>query len=231
MRQRKFLSGFKTIMLHVRKSEGGLMSCHNATPPGSRRQPRALATCLVTSQVVTSMRSLIFLGVATCTSGFVATHGPVASIRGTLPAVNTCLRKCTIQLEANNSNDEPMQIHHAAALLAGTSIGGGFLALPTISALMGFLPAAVAMIGMWSLLMVAALAYAEGATRVLASRTSALEEDGCDPDVEDCTSRVSIASLSEAAFGHRISNLCTIALGTQILAMVTAQLVKSAESA
>lgn len=137
----------------------------------------------------------------------------------TAPALRLASR-CTLAL---CTNDEPMRVHDAAALCAGTSIGGGFLALPSVSAPMGFLPAAVAMVSMWLLLLVAAFAYAEGATRVLADRESSTNEK--EP------SRVSIASLSSAAFGARMSSFCTCAFIAQVVAMVTAQLVKTAEIA
>jgi tyrosine-specific transport protein len=118
-------------------------------------------------------------------------------------------------------HQQPMKPHHAAALVAGTSVGGGFLALPSVTAPIGFPVAATSMCAIWILLIVAALAYAEGASRVLKDRVSSAAS----------TEGVSIASFSRAAFGSRVSSLCTLAFVAQILAMVTAQLVKTAEIA
>jgi len=146
------------------------------------------------------------------------------------------------------SQDEPMKSHHAATLIAGTSIGGGFLALPTVTAPIGFPVAATAMCGVWCMLMVAAFAYAEGASRVLLEKGKHNHEDATTPGglggalgksadggaggaAGDGQQKVSIASLSAAAFGARASTVCTVAFVGQVLAMITAQLVKTAEVA
>ena len=156
---------------------------------------------------------------------FVASPGLPAS-----PVHSATFRhRPTLSATAATEQAAPTTVVDAAALCAGTSIGGGFLALPSVSAAMGFLPAATAMVGIWALLFVSALAYAEGACRVLAGReTKVLVSPNARG--EDDTSRVSIASLSEAAFGSRSSSFCTIAFIFQVLAMITAQLIKTAES-
>jgi len=130
-------------------------------------------------------------------------------------------------LMAMSAQQQPMKPYHAASLVAGTSIGGGFLALPTVTAPIGFPVAATSMCAIWSMLVVAALAYAEGASRVLKSR----EISPSGESQSSSSERVSIASFSRAAFGSRVSSLCTLAFVAQILAMVTAQLVKTAEIA
>eukprot|EP00966_Prymnesium_polylepis_P129587 2996773-Prymnesium_polylepis.1 len=86
---------------------------------------------------------------------------------------------------------------------------------------MGFLPAAVALTGVWSFLVLTAITYAEAGSSVLRQMQS--ENAGDDPD------GFSVVSLTRRTFGDRVSAMCSLAFLAQMLAVVTAQVVKAGE--
>lgn len=114
----------------------------------------------------------------------------------------------------------------AAAILAGTAIGGGFLALPAVTSPLGFLPSVAALTGIWLFLALAGVCYAEATAAVLVA------EQAASPSAADEEAPVvSVLSITRATFGDRVSIVCSLAFACQMLAVVTAQVVKGASIA
>ncbi|KAL1514646.1 hypothetical protein AB1Y20_003738 [Prymnesium parvum] len=118
-------------------------------------------------------------------------------------------------------SEPPMLLSDASAMIAGTAIGGGILALPIVTTPMGFLPALVALTCVWGFLLLTAIAYAEAGSSVLRQIHS--ESSGGRSTV------FGVVSLTRRAFGGKISGACSVAFLTQMLAVVTAQVVKAGE--
>lgn len=111
-----------------------------------------------------------------------------------------------------------MRSADAVAMIAGTAIGGGLLALPIVTTPMGFLPATVALLSVWCFLVLTAITYAEAGSRVLR-----------DIDPKRLGGGFSVVSLTRCAFGGRVSAACSLAFLAQMLAVMTAQVVKAGE--
>lgn len=125
----------------------------------------------------------------------------------------------SLQLDVSDAAEEPaptMPVLDGVSIIAGTAIGGGFLALPSVTAPMGVRPAVVLMLLVWAFLAVTGIAYAEAASISL--------ESGSD-DSGDVTGGVSVASITERTFGERAAYVCSLAFAAQMLAVVTAQVV------
>jgi len=111
----------------------------------------------------------------------------------------------------------------AAAILAGTAIGGGFLALPAVTSPLGFLPSVAALTGIWLFLALAGVCYAEATAAVLVA------EQAASPSAADEEAPVvSVLSITRATFGDRVSIVCSLAFACQMLAVVTAQVLTGA---
>ena len=106
--------------------------------------------------------------------------------------------------------DRPMGALDAASIVAGTAIGGGFLALPAIIAPVGYLPSLCGLVGIWALLTASAVALVEAAGHVLSS-----------PGNADAS--VSHAAVIRHAFGPRCANVCSALFVAQIVAIMTAR--------
>ena len=130
-------------------------------------------------------------------------------------------------IQNNNRNKQQLPITDAVAIVAGTAIGGGFLALPLVTQPMGFKPSLVALVAVWAFLTSTAILYAEAAAIMIAQKTATL--DVAAGDGEDQQTAVSITSLSEQIFGRTGSIACSIAFACQMLSVVTAQVVKAGE--
>jgi len=129
------------------------------------------------------------------------------------------LAATTPPASADDSADELMQPGDAAALVAGTAIGGGFLALPAVTSQLGFFPSAAALVGVWAFLALTGIAFVEAVATALEAARAEGEPDAL----------VSVPSLTERAFGLRASLVCSAAFGFQMLAVATAQVVKAGE--
>ena len=106
----------------------------------------------------------------------------------------------------------------AAAILAGTAIGGGFLALPAVTSPLGFLPSVAALTGIWLFLALAGVCYAEATAAVLAA-----EQAASPAAAGEEAPVVSVLSITRATLGDRVSVVCSLAFAAQMLAVVTAQ--------
>lgn len=137
----------------------------------------------------------------------------------------SCRVRPPLSMSADSSTQDATSTGDGIAIIAGTAIGGGFLALPTVTAPIGFLPSTAGLFAVWVLLVLTGITYAEACIRT-AEQT--LEEDsaGCE---DELTSGASIVSVSQRALGRDVSVLCSIAFAAQMFAVLTAQIVKSGE--
>ena len=122
---------------------------------------------------------------------------------------------CPEDRSAADPDQERGSTTDAAAILAGTAIGGGFLALPSVTSPLGFAPSVVALSGMWLLLALAGIAYAEATARALDGN------EGGPP--------ASVFSITRLTFGGAASTACSLAFLAQMIAVITAQCVKAAQ--
>mmetsp|Transcript_3860 Transcript_3860/g.7716 ORF Transcript_3860/g.7716 Transcript_3860/m.7716 type:complete len:515 (+) Transcript_3860:62-1606(+) len=153
--------------------------------------------------------------------GHLALSNPGAAIVEGLPAVTPRLRHT--QQGAAGSNDDssqpaPPKVRDAASIFAGTAIGGGSLALPTVVAPMGLAPAMLGLIIASVFVTVTSLAYGEVALAVTASR----QED-------DDSTAVSVVTIVFDVLGRSAAVACSVAFVTQMLVIQTAQVIKAGE--
>lgn len=85
---------------------------------------------------------------------------------------------------------------------------------------MGILPACFALTSVWAFLLLTSIAYAEAGSTVL--RQIQLSH-------HDASDDFGVVSLTTYAFGGKVSAACSLAFLTQMLAVVTAQIVKAGE--
>ena len=139
-----------------------------------------------------------------------ALHAPrIAHVRTALPIVAT----------ATADDDAGGTVQDGAALIAGTAIGGGILALPSCTAPLGVGPTLVGLFGVWLFFAITGVAWAEAASTTLEECAA---EEGCDPTA------VSVVSVTRGTLGELPSALCSLAFLSQMVAITTAQLVKAA---
>lgn len=127
------------------------------------------------------------------------------------------------------------------AIIAGTCIGGGFLALPTVTAPVGILPSTAALIGVWLFLVLTGISYAEACIRIAnapqAERAEAGDNDAAADDDDDDSddadefldAGTSIVSVTSRTLGKGFSLFCSFAFATQMVAVITASVVKSGD--
>lgn len=106
----------------------------------------------------------------------------------------------------------------AVSIIAGTAIGGGFLALPAVTAPLGYLPSAFGLLSVWAFLSLTAVTFVEACGY-------AVEE----AEAEGSPVAVSHASIISRAFGPRLAFVGGCAFCAQMVAVLTAQVVKGGE--
>jgi tyrosine-specific transport protein len=115
----------------------------------------------------------------------------------------------------DNSNESPVsKILSAALLIAGTTVGGGFLALPTVVAPTGFFPSAIALVGVWAFLGGQALTLVEVLCRVR-NRENDTQRRAPPPG---------IATAAKAAFGIAGERAITLLLVVVVEATLVSQI-------
>ncbi len=141
-------------------------------------------------------------------------HRPVllAMQQGTKPDVHK-----------QDAQEQKISVVDAVAMVGGSAVGGGFLAVPEVTATLGILPSTAGLLMSWAFLVMAGLAYVEAAGACCR-----------DADGEGRKPSCSILALSRRSFGRRLPRLPT-ALScvflAQMFAIVTANLCKAAELA
>jgi len=135
--------------------------------------------------------------------------------------------------DAQESDEQPQQITrtNAASIIAGTAIGGGFLALPSVTSPLGYGPAALGLILAWTFLLLSSTAFIEAAGLVADVRDMENGNGvGVGPDIAVAEEgATSVATLIRYAFGKKAALVGGSLFIAQMLAVVTAQVVKGAE--
>jgi len=109
-----------------------------------------------------------------------------------------------------------LRIMNAAFLVAGTTIGGGFLALPTVVAPSGFYPSAVTLLGVWGYFLAQSFILVECIQRARARTTTAGTGTGDgDPGVA-ATAQSVFGMKGEVAIGILLTVLIQATLVSQI---------------
>eukprot|EP00930_Biecheleria_cincta_P019183 TRINITY_DN14710_c0_g1_i1.p1 TRINITY_DN14710_c0_g1~~TRINITY_DN14710_c0_g1_i1.p1 ORF type:complete len:526 (+),score=51.91 TRINITY_DN14710_c0_g1_i1:109-1686(+) len=140
-------------------------------------------------------------------------------------AIETSARDDGLQAEASTGD--------GIAIIAGTCIGGGFLALPTVTAPVGFLPSTAALVGVWVFLVLTGISYAEACIRISNASQAAGTEARDDSDLDDSDELIdagtSIVSVTSRTLGKGFSLFCSLAFAAQMIAVITASVVKAGD--
>eukprot|EP00977_Amphora_coffeiformis_P019445 scaffold7234_cov181-Amphora_coffeaeformis.AAC.6 len=131
------------------------------------------------------------------------------------------VRNATTSTSSDGNSQRPMKITDAVAIIAGTAVGGGFLALPSFTSPIGYLPTVLGLCLAFAFLALSALAFCEAAG--LAS------DDARQKKQDSSAVGTSVASVIRQAFGRRWALLAGFGFLAQMLAVMTAQVVKGAE--
>ena len=105
-------------------------------------------------------------------------------------------------------------IVNAALLIAGTTVGGGFLALPTVVAPNGFVPSAVALVGVWLYFWMESMVVVEClilSKQILTSDNCNIQEEG---EEGEQTLLSSSSSADASSSGPGISAAARLAFGS-----------------
>ena len=120
-----------------------------------------------------------------------------------------------------------MGVKDGVAVIAGSALGGGFLALPLVTAPLGILPSLVGLGMAWAFIAALCTVYAEVSAQTLKDKAS--EGKGRDDRAMLEDEGVSIVSVAQRRLGDTAAVVCSVAFLFQMLAVVTAQVAKSGE--
>lgn len=110
--------------------------------------------------------------------------------------------------EVSSNTRDLIDLVKTSFLIAGTTIGGGFLALPTVVAPCGFYPAAISLFGVWFYFLAQSFALVECINRA--------KIDSEVPPTIASISRTAFGSKGEAAIGILLTILIQATLVSQI---------------
>lgn len=124
------------------------------------------------------------------------------------------------------SEPPPMTVRNGISIIAGTAIGGGFLALPSVTAPIGYGPTFLGLILSWMFLTFSSHAFIEaaGLASDVRSHRNLYNGENVETDVRKST----ISSIIMEAFGKRWGIVVGVAFVCQLLAVMTIQIVKGA---
>jgi amino acid permease len=116
---------------------------------------------------------------------------------------------------------------NCASIIAGTTIGGGFLALPYATAPSGALPSSIALVGCWLYLLANAFALADANLYVI-QELSDQKSESTDGSVtgNSISGPVSVFTLAKAAFGRPGGAVAGLLFFSLMLSTLIAQLSK-----
>lgn len=116
---------------------------------------------------------------------------------------------------SGSRSPRPFRLTDASAIIAGTAIGGGFLALPSVTTPIGYLPTALGLSAAWIFLLFSAFSFVESAGLVadLRSQSEGDKEEGA----------ISVATVLRYAFGKKLALVGGFGFILQMAAVVTAQ--------
>ena len=130
-------------------------------------------------------------------------------------------------LRVTSREPPPMKIKDGASIIAGTAIGGGFLALPSVTSPIGYGPTALGLVASWGFLLLSAFAFVEAAGLVSDAR-SRKEKSPTYKEDEDTEGGLAISSIIREAFGKKWGIASGLAFIAQMIAVMTIQVVKGA---
>lgn len=130
--------------------------------------------------------------------------------------------------DAPETEVELMGVKDGVAVIAGSALGGGFLALPLVTAPLGILPSLVGLGMAWAFIAALCTVYAEVSAQTLTDKAvEAVQSREDRPMLEQ--EGVSIVSVAQRKLGDSAAVICSVAFLFQMLAVVTAQVAKSGE--
>eukprot|EP00435_Cladocopium_sp_Y103_P053903 s931_g17.t1 len=149
--------------------------------------------------------------------------------RGGLPKARQMKVKQRNQRDATRDPPvEVMGVKDGVAVIAGSALGGGFLALPLVTAPLGILPSLVGLGMAWAFIAALCTVYAEVSAQTLKDKAvDAVQSREDRPMLEE--EGVSIVSVAQRRLGDSAAVVCSVAFLFQMLAVVTAQVAKSGE--
>ena len=130
-------------------------------------------------------------------------------------------------LRVKSREPPPMRIKDGASIIAGTAIGGGFLALPSVTSPIGYGPTALGLVASWGFLLLSAFAFVEAAGLVSDARSRKEKSPTYKKD-EDTEGGLAISSIIREAFGKKWGIVSGLAFIAQMIAVMTIQVVKGA---
>lgn len=120
--------------------------------------------------------------------------------------------------ERSEERASSSKVRSCAALIAGTTIGGGFLALPTATAPLGALPATIGLFGCWLYLLYCA--YALSSTIFLIKENSETSGNTDNPQ------QLSIFSIVKTCLGSTAGTISALTFVVLMVATLVAQFSK-----
>lgn len=114
--------------------------------------------------------------------------------------------------------EKPITTTDAVSIITGTAIGGGFLALPSLTTPIGYVPAVCGLVASWAFLWCGSCAFCEAAGLIEEKKQLAAEGR---KDEGDMTA--SLATVIQYALGPRVAWMSGMGFLLQMLAIVTAQ--------
>jgi len=174
-----------------------------------------------------ALGGVVLLASLLCHPGQTLSFAPASTVVPLRSRIVAASRASTIQTELFDksqahkpvkSSEKKATVLHAVTILAGTSIGGGFLALPYATAPPGLLPSAVGMVVCWMFLLVCGLSLADATlARMRAETNPAL------------WSQVSVLSVARSAGGSALGNIAGALFAVSCTLTLAAQNAKSAD--
>lgn len=131
--------------------------------------------------------------------------------------------KCKASTPITKSKVNKTTVASQAALIAGTTIGGGFTTLPAATAPCGFFPSALGLVGVWTYLLGCSLSFANAIFLMKKNRTIVTTHDNKSDSDDDI---ISIFSLVRKCFGNTAGVLTGLLFLLLIKATLVAQLSK-----
>ena len=129
-----------------------------------------------------------------------------------------------------SSSSRPMKTTDACAIITGTAVGGGFLAIPSLTSPIGWLPTALGLTLAYGFLVLSAIAFTEAAGLADEDKRRIRQDmSKTGSKVDANVGGTSVASVIRHAFGKKWAVVAGLGFLAQMVAVMTAQVVKGAE--
>ncbi len=126
-------------------------------------------------------------------------------------------RNDSVLFDSNEKQSGTLDVLNASFLVAGTTIGGGFLALPTVVAPSGFYPSAIALLGVWGYFLAQSFILVECIVNHRSEQMN--REDGAWQDGGG-----GVAAIAKSAFGVKGEVFVGVLLAILIEATLVSQI-------